>query len=189
MSMSMKMSIVCLVTAGSCSGALAALGGSVVVTASALSGGQYQYNPTLSNTGTTTIGTLWFAWIPGQNFLTASPTVVTSPLGWSSSIIHGGASDGYSIRWTANNASSFLAASANLSGFSFRSFTTPAGLDGPSVPYPSSATTTSFLYSAGPFSDSGFRFVATVVPAPATGGLVALAAIASLRRRRARIGQ
>jgi hypothetical protein len=183
--MSMKITTVILLAAGACSSAFASLGGSVVVTPNTVSGGQYQYNGVLSNTGTTTIGTLWFAWVPGQNFLAASPTVVTSPLGWSSSIVHAGAGDGYSILWTANSVAAYLPASANLTGFSFRSFTTPAGLAGPSLPHPSFATLTSYVYSGGAFSDNGHQFVATVVPTPGTGGLLVLAALVPLRRRRA----
>ena len=36
--------------------------------------GVNDYSITLNNTGTTTIGTFWFGWVPGAGFLSAAPT-------------------------------------------------------------------------------------------------------------------
>src|ERR1700688_2789545 len=40
--------------------------------------GVNDYSITLNNTGTTTIGTFWFAWVPGAGFLSATPTDIGS---------------------------------------------------------------------------------------------------------------
>ena len=42
----------------------------------------YRYSLDLNNTGTTQIGTFWFAWIPNYDFLTTPPTAISSPTGW-----------------------------------------------------------------------------------------------------------
>src|SRR5579864_6443641 len=52
-------------------------------TDSQISPGVYEYDLTLDNTGTTTIGTFWFSWIPGAGFMSATPTNITSPSNWS----------------------------------------------------------------------------------------------------------
>lgn len=57
-----------------------------------VSPGIFQYDLTLMNTGTTTIGTFWFSWIPGQGFMGVPPTNVMSPVGWSNMITNSGAS-------------------------------------------------------------------------------------------------
>src|SRR5579871_3126942 len=56
--------------------------------------GVYDYDLTLNNTGTTDIGTFWFAWIPGANFMTVTPTDIVSPAGWTATVIAGA-----SIQW------------------------------------------------------------------------------------------
>ena len=35
--------------------------------------GDYRYTITLKDTGTTPIGTFWFAWVPGEDFLPSKP--------------------------------------------------------------------------------------------------------------------
>ena len=39
----------------------------------------FRYNIDLKDTGTTAIGTLWYAWVPGADFLGSSPTNLVSP--------------------------------------------------------------------------------------------------------------
>ena len=166
------------------SAANAALVANATVTGSPIGGGVYHYTVTLNNTGTTTIGTLWFAWVPGGNFMSAVPTSITSPAGWSASI-QGGAGAA-SILWQANNAPSRLAAGGSLTTFSFNSTNTPAQLTGFAASSPSNHVTTSFVYSGAAFSDAGFQFTASVVPAPAVGSasLLFLGALATRRSRR-----
>ena len=57
-----------------------------------VSPGVFQYHLTLNNTGTTSIGTFWFSWIPGAGFMGVSPTNVMSPAGWTDTVTNGGAS-------------------------------------------------------------------------------------------------
>src|SRR5579884_2979809 len=126
-----------------------------------------QYHLTLKNTGTTTIGTFWFAWIPGGNFLSVAPTNVVAPAGWTANIINAG---GYSVQYLATSAASYLQPGSSLTGFAFDSTETPAQLLG-TVPAGSPGAglpiTTSFAYIGAPFSDPGLQFTATAASPPA----------------------
>src|SRR5450432_3365208 len=81
----------------------------------------YQYSATLNDTGSTTIGTFWFAWVPGEDFLDVSPTNIVTPAGWTALVTHVGAGDGYAIQYKATTAASYLQPGASLSGFGFTS--------------------------------------------------------------------
>lgn len=124
----------------------------------AITGG-YQYTLTLNNTGTSTIGTFWFSWVPGQGYLPDLPTVTGSPAGWTASVTDGTPpTNGYSIQWIT---SSFLPASTAISGFVFTSATTPDVMSGISTIHTGVPVGTSFIYEGAPFSDSGVKIVAT----------------------------
>ena len=126
-----------------------------------LTDGSYQYSATLDDIGTTTIGTFWFAWIPGQDYLDTPPTNIVKPAGWTALITNGGAGDGYAIQFKATSSAFDLQSGHSLSGFGFTSTETPAQLSGNSPFYPTPETT-SFVYSGAPFSTAGFKFTATV---------------------------
>ena len=166
--------------------ASAALMATATVSASQIGAGQYQYDLTLNNVGSTTIGTLWFAWVPGINFMTATPTNITAPAGWTDHVPLEPGSTNTGIQWLAGNDK--LAAGSSLLGFSFQSTETPAELAGfappPNQNFP---VTTSFVYSGAPFSDAGYQFSVAVssVPLPGTLGLLttSLAAVGALLRR------
>jgi hypothetical protein len=167
---------------------LAALGAesaTATLTASTSAAGSH-YDAVLINTGTTTVGTFWFAWVPGKDFLPTSPLNITSPAGWQDIITHGSASDGYAIQWKATSAASDLAAGSSLSGFGFDSADTPTQLQGNSPFFPTFPVGTSFVYSGTPFSDAGFQFVAATVaaPEPASLGALGVGGLLLLRRRR-----
>jgi hypothetical protein len=140
----------------------------------------FNYTITLHNTGTTNIGTFWFGWVPGEDFLATTPTNILKPTTWSATLNGGGASDGHSIEFV--DSGTLLAPGGTLTGFGFTSNDTPAQLAGKSAFFSTTPTTTSFVYSGGPFSDSGFQFAATVVPEPtaivlaAVGGFIILSA-------------
>ena len=158
----------------------ASLIGSATVTDSQINSTTFQYNLTLNDLGTTTIGTFWFSWVPGANFMPVSPTNITSPASWNPIVTNGGAADGFAIQWTASSAAADLAAGQSLSGFSFDSTATPAQMAGLSSFHPGEPVETSFVYSGVPFSDAGFQFVATnagsAVPEPSTSTLGAIGA-------------
>src|SRR5262245_3035638 len=113
----------------------------------------YQYSISLTDTGTTQIGTFWFSWLPGQGYLTDIPSF-TSPAGWSASITDGvPPANGYSILWSAATP---LLPGQTLAGFTFTSTMTPAEVFGTSTIHPPTPVTTSTIYSGGIFSDAGF---------------------------------
>src|SRR5579871_5258960 len=120
-----------LICAGAPTLFASSLDATATFTDSLISPGMYQYDLTLNNVGTTTIGTFWFGWVPGDNFMPVSPTNVTSPAGWGDVITNGGPSNGFAIQWTANSTASDLAAGNSLSGFIFDSTLTPAQLELP----------------------------------------------------------
>lgn len=126
-----------------------------------ISPGEFQYDLTLSDTGTTTIGTFWFGWVPGDNFMPVSPTGITSPAGWQEIVTSGGPSNGFAIQWTAVTPANNLMAGNTLSGFSFDSSLTLAQLESPAAGNPSDWVSTSFVYSGAPFSDDGFQLTPT----------------------------
>lgn len=141
-----------------------------------VSPGVFQYDLTLTNTGTTTIGTFWFSWIPGAGFMAVPPTNVMSPAGWTAMITNNGAS----IQWT--NPSP-LAMGDSVTGFMFDSTMTPAQFLG-TFPGPGlgmgDPITTAFLYIAAPLADPGAQI--TAMPAAVVGtpepSTLSLAAIA-----------
>jgi hypothetical protein len=140
-------------------------------TDSTVSPGVYQYDLTLDNTGTTTIGTFWFSWIPGAGFLTATPTSIISPTGWSDIPTNAN----QAIQWTTT--SDLLAPGDSLSGFEFDSTETPTQMLG-SFPGPGRGAgdpeTTAFVYIAAPLADPGFQLTAepAVTPTPEPGTLL-----------------
>jgi hypothetical protein len=158
-----------------------------------------QVNPTtwlydiqLDDVGTTNVGTFWFGWVPGEDFMDVNPTDVSSPAGWTDTVTNGGASDGYAIRWVAGSGSE-LTPGTSLDGFQFESTLSPTQLEGNSSFYPSEPQLTAFVYSGGPFSDAGFQLVvqpsaaAASTPEPSTLAMVfgGVGLLALSRRRRA----
>jgi hypothetical protein len=150
----------------------------------------WRYDLTLNDTGTTNIGTFWFAWVPGVDFMPTSPFSIDQPVSWTSAVTNEGPSDGFAIQWQASAPSALLTSGHSLMGFSFDSTTPPQQMAGNSPVLPGIPIRTSFVYSGAPFSDGGFELTAqtTSVPEPSSmilvlagGGLVACRL---LRRRR-----
>jgi hypothetical protein len=138
----------------------------------------YNYDITLANTGTTNIGTFWFAWIPGDDFLPSVPSAESSPSGWgdlngdSTPTIEGAhdSTDGSSIQWIAQ-ANSLLAPGQSLGGFDFSTTDSPSTLAGNSPTHAGTSTMTSFIYQGHPFSDSGDQFVVSPIAVSGSSGL------------------
>jgi hypothetical protein len=152
----------------------------------------YQYDLTLNDIGSTNIGTFWFSWIPGEDFMPVNPTNILSPASWTPVVTHAGGSDGYAIQWVAG-AGSALTPGASFAGFDFDSTATPDQMADIS-PFFDHPVTTSVVYSQGPFSDGGFQLTAqaqtTGTPEPASFSLLGLGVLvlaATLCGRRASI--
>ena len=132
----------------------------------------HQVNPTtlrfnidLKDTGTTSIGTLWYAWVPGEDFLGQAPTNIQSPSGWTANITHAGANDGFAVQWIAGSGAQF-GAGQTLTGFSFDTSDTATQLSGNSPIFPSTPIGTTFIYSGQPFSDAGDQISVTPTAHP-----------------------
>jgi len=150
--------------------ATATLRGAEIATATIsgveISSGEFEYSLALNDTGTTKLGTFWFSWMPGDNFMPVSPTNITSAAGWQDIVTHGGPSGGFAIQWTAVAPVGDLSAGNSLAGFSFDSSLTLAQLESPSSGHPADSVATAFVYGGAPFSDAGFKL--TVEPAVAS---------------------
>lgn len=120
----------------------------------------YTYTITLFNNGNTSIGTFWFAWIPGQNFLVADPTP-SNPSGWTNTVT--GGAGAYGIQWTTSSAP--LAAGNSLQ-FTFTSTDTPAYLAGLATSNNAYSATTSTVYVGAPSVGAAATF--TVLQAEPT---------------------
>jgi Hint domain len=131
---------------------------SATITAIQLAPAEWQYSVTLHDTGSTTVGTFWFAWVPGQDFLDTRPSSVTDPAGWQDLITHGGSNDGYAIQWTVSPGSPDLQSGDALSGFSFTSSDAPSAVFGDSDFHSGTPVLTSFVYAGAPETDPGFKF-------------------------------
>jgi len=133
---------------------------SLVSTAGTVENPVYNYDVTVTDTGSTTIGTFWFGWVPGGDFLPSAPSAASDPAGWSHTFAGSNNSfDGTSIEWTA--ASNLITSGHSLSGFKFSTKDSPAVLTGNSTVFTSMPAMTSVVYSGGVFSDAGFQFVVT----------------------------
>jgi hypothetical protein len=99
---------------------------------------------------------------PTQNYLTASPTSIVTPTGWTSTITHNGSSDGYGIKFSTTTAP--LAAGATLTGFGFQSPSTIVNLRNYSTHYP---TVQNFV-STGVVNENSSTLFNVVPPLPMT---------------------
>lgn len=148
-------------------------------TISATGSGPYTYNLTFSDAAgaSSPIGSVWYAWVPGQFYLPGVPASAFAPPGWSASI------SGNSVQFVASSSANYILAGNSLSGFGYQASFTPAQL----ATTPNSGV--SVAYSGGLFSDAGNTFTVQTVPEPSAAGLLACAAAAAWtvcrRKRRA----
>src|SRR5271166_3023131 len=103
---------------------------SATITATQLDPTHWHYSITLNDTGSTTVGTFWFAWVPGQDYLATRPTGVHNPAGWTHVITGECPNDGFAIRWVARSPCAELAPGDTCSGFSFTSTDPPRAVFG-----------------------------------------------------------
>src|SRR6202000_333521 len=121
---------------------------------------------TVTNTGTTTIGTFWFGWEPGEDFLPSAPLSTSSPTGWNPTLTGAGNSfDGTAIEWVATSPGVFLQPGQSSSAFGFTSHDSLAKLAGNSPTSPATPAMTSLVYIGAPELDPGFQLVVSEAPA------------------------
>ncbi len=122
-------------------------------------GPDFQYDLTLHNVGTTTIGGLWIAWAPGFFFLPDAPTAATAPSGWQPTPFGG------SVQYAASSSASYVQPGGTLTGFTFTVPDGPSVVFGQSASDPGNAVLTSFAYDSSAIdpgaSDLGVEFVVT----------------------------
>jgi hypothetical protein len=159
-------------------------------------GANFDYTITLTNSAASTnvIGTFWFAWIPGDDFLPTNPIAggFTTPAGWTLTVTHfpNVPTNGYALQWVASSTLSDIAIGSSLT-FGFKSADTPEQIAGNSPFFPTIPVLTSFVYHGAPFSDAGVRFLVRGVPEPGSLSLCALGGIGLIlaRRRKTAIGK
>src|SRR5262245_54908971 len=72
---------------------------SSLITSQPIGGGAWHYDIVLTNISQDPVGTFWFAWVPGADFLPSMPMNIQPPTDWIY-ILNGG--PGYSINYYAN---------------------------------------------------------------------------------------
>jgi hypothetical protein len=153
-------------------------------------GANFDYKIVLTNATTSTLplGTFWFSWVPGEDFMSVSPTNIVNPTGWNDLITNGGPSDGFAIQWVASSSSFAIAPGASLT-FAFTSSETLAQIEGSSPSHPSSLETTAFVYTGAPLADPGAELNVVgpaAVPEPSSLALCGIAGVVGLVVARAR---
>ena len=122
--------------------------------------GVYNYSIALANSSQSgsAIGSFWYAWMPGQDYLSSYPISVSAPSGWTAEVTSGGGGDGYGIQFVANTSSNDIQPGSSLS-FSFISTDPPSTVEGNSQIYSGVPVGTSAVYPGAPINDGGTPFV------------------------------
>lgn len=122
--------------------------------------GPYAYDLTFSDAAgaTSPIGSVWYAWIPGQFFLPGVPTTVSAPAGWSATVVAN------SIQFAADSPADYITAGESLSGFGYHATFSPTQLAA------AANSGESVAYSGGIESDGGETFTVTIQPVPEPSG-------------------
>lgn len=166
--------LLAMVLTGACLENIRAQGDIPSGTISGSGSGPYTYNLVFSDSSsaTSSIGSIWYAWVPGQFFLPGTPTTATAPTGWTESIVAN------SIQFSATSSIYDIAPGQSLSGFSYQASFSPSTLAGTSNSGESDA------YAGGIESDGGKIFTVTV-PEPSSLALFSMSALglAVFRRR------
>lgn len=164
--------------------ALGALGASATIS-STPNGANFDYTVKVTDTGTTPIGTFWFAWTPPDapfeyDFLPSTPSTASQPSGWAGIISAG--FPGTSIEYY--NVSGSAIGVGDTGTFHFTTADSPTDLQGTSLGFP---ITESFIYEGAP-EEGAFAEVDPVftVPEPSSFALAAIGAACLMRRRRSK---
>ena len=139
-------------------------------TVSGSGSGPYSYSLTFADAAgsTSPIGSIWYAWTPGNFYLPGTPTSASTPSGWTANIFAN------SIQFSANSPANDITAGSSLSGFGYVATFTPAQLAA------AANSGKSVAYTGGIESDAGVTFFVTPVPEPSTLALLALGTTALL---------
>lgn len=138
-------------------------------------GPNFDYTVSLTNTGSTNIGTFWFAWTPPgmpteYDFLPSAPFSISQPAGWLGPGSPG--FPGYSIEYY--NSTGSPIAPGQTGTFRFSSPDSPATLQGSTFGFPN---TTSFIYEGNPLVGSTARVNPVFASVPEPGSTWLLLAI------------
>ena len=156
------------------------LSASATITRQQLGPNSFEYSLTLTDTGTTPIGTFWVGWIPGYDLLPSAPTHFASPAGWTGT----NAPDAFGVasaQWV--NSTTPLQPGHSLSGFTFD--TPDSNVTTGTSSFFNLPIDETYVYIGAPETDPGFAFRPTaVVPEPASLSLLAAPAALLLRRSR-----
>jgi hypothetical protein len=104
---------------------------------------------------TTSIGSVWYAWTPGNFYLPGTPATAGAPSGWTANIFDN------SIQFEATSAANDIAPGQSLPGFSFQASFTMPELTG------AANSGLSVAYSGINLSGTSENFTVTPVPEPA----------------------
>ena len=156
-----KLSLTLLIALGTASAAFAQgdiPSGTIIGSGS----GPFSYNLTFSDGAgaTSPIGSVWYAWIPGQFFLPGTPTGASAPIGWTATV------SGNSVQYVASSSVYDIQPGQALSGFGYQATFSPAQL----AAAPNSGEADA--YSGGLFSDNGVIFTVQAVPEPSALALL-----------------
>ncbi len=132
------------------------------VISSVAAGANFNDTITLTNASSSDsgVGTFWYAWVPGEDFLASRPISVSPPPGWTANITNMGPGDGFAIQFVANSAANAVQPGSSMN-FSFTTADPPSSVNGNSPFFPGTPVNTSFVYPQGPFSDAGHQLVVT----------------------------
>ncbi|HUA36945.1 MAG TPA: hypothetical protein VMA35_00940 [Candidatus Sulfopaludibacter sp.] len=161
-----KLSLTLLVALGTASAAFAQgdiPSGTIIGSGS----GPFNYSLTFSDAAGagSSIGSVWYAWIPDQFFLPGTPTSASAPTGWTASIIAN------SIQFSASSSAYDIAPGHSLSGFGYTATFSPTTLAGT----PNSGE--SDAYVGGIETDAGEIFTVQAAPEPSTPGFLGAGAL------------
>jgi len=130
--------------------------------------GPFVYNLMFSDAAgaSSSIGSVWYSWVPGEFYLPGTPTSASAPSGWTATVFAN------SVQFVASAPLYDIGPGQSLSGFSYQAAFTPAQL----AAAPNSAV--SVAYSGGLFSDPGstFSVQSAAVPEPSAAMLLFLGA-------------
>lgn len=143
-------------------------------TVSSSGSGPYTYDLTFADGSGASqpIGSVWYAWIPGQFYLPGTPTGASAPKGWTATVFNN------SVQFVAGSSADDILPGASLSGFSYQASFTPAQL--------ASAANSgkSVAYNGPLFNDGGNTFTVTVAPEPSSIALLVTGAAGLFMARR-----